>query len=191
MRRSLTSILAAVAIIALTASAAHAEGRFDRWYAGVNWMNPANTFVVSDDSWQGRATGSLFGVNGGRGLQYDSFYFGIDANIDGGVVETQDRGYVALNGLGGLTFKVGWVFRDRVLLYAGAGPDLFWATLGPSASALSSQFGSGAHFTGGVEVALDRNWSVDFNIRRQRLGDLANLNVKDAWWGKLGVNYSF
>ena len=189
MRRSLISVL--VAVLAIASTSASAQQRFDGWSVSVDWLNPANSFVLSGDTWKGHATGSLAGVSVGKGLQNGNFYLGLDGYLYGGVVETQEHGYAALNGLGGLTFKAGWVFWDRVLVYAGAGPDISLMTFGQNAQSTKIQFGSGAHVTLGVDVSVWKDVIIGVSATRRRLGDIANINVGDSNWYRLGAVYRF
>ncbi len=196
MKRVLTAAIAAVTFCTLSmlSSAASAQGGpFDRWSVGFDWINPGRSLVISGAGWAGHATGNLVGACAGKGFQYGSFYIGADLCVDGGVIETQERGYAGINGLGYVTLRTGWVFNlfgIPTLAYVGAGPDVGLASYGVDAAHLNKQWFSGQHAGFGLE-AMFGHLSLDANVMRRRVSDIQDRNVGDATYGGLRIKYNF
>jgi len=183
--------------------------RFEGWSVGGLWQNPTNTLTADNPFPPSTSTmtGSLFGVVGDRALQRGIFYGDISASLAGGVIEGQSKlagtcagnCYTSLNALGELTFSVGLVFWDKLLLYVGGGPNFAIMNSGQTLNGLHTQFVSGEHGTAGIKFAVDDRWSFLVEGERVRLGDLYyntpiggyGVNIHDFWMTSIGFQYRF
>jgi opacity protein-like surface antigen len=204
-----SSVASASGLLSPAPIALQKAGRFDGWFIGGYWANPLDTFKADHDTnplSSAKLTGSLLGVNGGRGFQKGMFFYGFSARIGGGVLEGQVDGvpcpnncYTSLNVLGEATLSAGVVFWQRILVFAGIGPNFAIMRSGQTLYGLNDQFVSGVHGTLGAKVAVDDHWQIGMQIERVRVGDLyyntptghVGVNPHDFWLLTAGFEYQF
>lgn len=211
-------LLAAVAAVAIQASAANAadiidEAIFD-WsglYAG---LNAGYAFGGDDDVGLYPTFGhigdlSLSGMFGGVGVGYnmqvDQIVFGVEGDIQlSGISDDDDSGRFDIssdvNYFGTLRGRLGFAF-DRTLIYATGGlayGGFDYEVSGAGIDIDESFSRWGYTFGGGVEHAFDDSWSVKAeylhaSFGKESLSDNGQTTqaTPDFHLVRVGVNYSF
>jgi outer membrane immunogenic protein len=178
--------------------------------AGYGWMTDGSDLTAN-------MKGAFGGGQVGYNIQMNNVVFGIEADAHGGDIfqsVTSGGGVLTVTTkteigvMGGIRGRVGFAF-DQVLLYGTAGAAIARNTIsntvvrhppgpvGPPLTSSQAQWHSGWIVGGGVEVALNQNWSGKFEYlyTRYTAHDYFNGSVTpgdfDLSTVKAGINYRF
>lgn len=156
-------------------------------------------------------SGFLGGGQVGYNAQFGNFVLGAEADIQGGWVDDTAAGVVGgfgpvstsseLNWLSTVRARAGFA-ADRMLIYATGG--VAWADMDFAANVGGTPFSGGETLTGyavggGVEWALDNNWTARAEYLYVDLGDATirdglgnSANFDNAFHTmRVGINYKF
>lgn len=188
------------------------------FYVGLNggyaWGSGDPT-VISDGINAGTISaidpsGFLGGGQVGYNAQFGNFVLGAEADIQGGWVDGSAAGVAGLAGPASASSDLNWLSTlraragfaaDRMLIYATGG--VAWADMDLSANVGGTRFSGSDTLTGyaiggGVEWALDNNWTARaeylyVDLDNARLTDGLNSATFDNAFHtmRVGINYKF
>ncbi len=213
MKRYLVSALL-VAMIAAPASAADAPGfasndsyamspakRWTGHYLGVSlgygFGGGFNPMGALDGP-----TGGVFGLQGGYDYQYNQFLIGVAADIAATTISKNDTASAtngALNWVGTLRTRVGYIPQDNLLVYGTIGFAFGGANIEQAGRSDSKSLGGYTLGFGG-EYSFSRNWSAlveyrytDFGRQTYTIGAPATaIQIGNTGHTiRTGVNYRF
>ncbi len=170
---------------------------------------PANVFV---NPVQGSVDGNgvFGGIQAGYNIQYGSIVFGLEADAQlsgirgtatGNLVNTR----ASIDWFGTLRGRLGYLITPNLMIYGTAGGAMTdvnyrWTGVAPFAPLRASNERFGWTAGGGLEYAVNNNWSVKgeylyVSTGKNRLVNVAQthstLETQSFWAVRLGVNYRF